>query len=215
MILYIQQTKTNFDMEWMVTDKTGALYAGCRAPFEQGRFQIGITYGDDTFQRLYYNPSDTTWGSKLVDRLSFKLFDAEKKIGHLVGKTQKTGFLKAYAYYEYLFNGETYYGYEVGFGSKGLYLCLYRGDRLIAIVDKVLRVVDYKDCYTAYIEREEDAKILLPFVLYYDSTAYGDVMEVRAKHVSVKFVNTIQKEVLAKYDPEFIPRIRQAEGLTD
>lgn len=214
MIVDILQTKTNFDMEWVIQEKNEQV-ALAHSPFEYGRFQVFLEYQSGNKQRLYYNPSDVTWGKKFADRLSFKLFEKEDIIGHMVGRTRKVGFLKAYAYYEYLHKGQMYYGYEVGFGKNGLYLCVYREDQLIAIVDKQLRVVNFKDVYTAYIENAEDIEIVIPFVIYYDATAYGDVMEVAVMSVREKRVNTIQKELIEKYDANFIFRIITRDGIVE
>ena len=80
-------------MEWIVTQGE-CLFAEARAPFEKGRFTISVDYKEASCQRLYFNPTDTTWGSKMVERMSFKIFEDNNKVGHIVGKTQKTGFLK-------------------------------------------------------------------------------------------------------------------------
>ena len=214
MILNISQTKTNFNMEWIVTQGE-CLFAEARAPFEKGRFTISVDYKEASCQRLYFNPTDTTWGSKMVERMSFKIFEDNNKVGHIVGKTQKTGFLKAYPYYEFEYNQKLYYGYEVGFGSKGLFLCIYDGEKLIAIVDKKLRVVNFRDSYTAYVEGEQYVPVVVPFTLYYDSATYGDVMDIAVVSIKEKRVNTVQKELIAKYDPTFIPKVKAMEGLAE
>lgn len=212
MIVDIVQTKTNFNMEWRANTKGKEIAVGV-APFIKGKFQVQIDYEDGRRIDLYYNPLDTTWGTKLSDRLSFKIFEDSGLVGKIVGATKKTGFLKAYAYYDISFEGEQYYAYEVGFGSKGLYLCIYRNDQLIAIVDKALRVVNFKDTYRAYIKNEVDFDIVMLFTIYYDSTSYGDVMEIAVLSVKEKRVNTIQKELIAKYDPSFISEIKALEGI--
>ena len=143
------------------------------------------------------------------------MFENNTVVGKLVGRTKKTGFLKAFAYYEFQYDNNVYYGYEVGFGSKGLYLCIYQEEELIAIVDKKLRVVNYRDVYTAYMLNDEDLKVVVPFVVYYDSVAYGDVMEVAVLSVKEKRVNTIQKELIEKYDSSFIELIKERDGLIE
>lgn len=214
MILSIVQTKTNFDMEWNIfSDKQ--LMAIAKAPFIKGKFEVEIQSAQFPKVSLYFNPSDTTWGNKLTDRLSFKILIGNNKVGSLVGQTQKIGFLKSYPYYLICYNDDTYYGYEVGFGAKGLYLCIYRNEQLIAIVDKKLRVVNFKDTYTAYLENDDDAMIVSLFVVYYDTTAYGDVMEIAVRSVKERRVNTIQKELIDKYDANFIPKIKAKHGITE
>lgn len=211
MILNILQTKTNFDMEWRIESNNQPILLAS-APFVKGKFEVNIQSALLPEVRLYFNPSDTTWGSKLIDRLSFKILNGTDKIGSLVGQTKKVGFLKSYPYYLICYNGSTYYGYEVGFGAKGLYLCVYKDAHLIAIVDKKLRVVNFKDTYTAYLEDDHETLIVSLFVIYYDVTAYGDLMEIAVHSTNEKRVNTFQKELLAKYDPAFIPRIKAMEA---
>jgi len=215
MILEINQIKTNFNMEWIVL-KRDEMFCKAVSPFEKGLFRTNIHYSDGRIQSTCYNPSDTSYGSKIADRLSFKVFDNETHVGHIVGRTQKTGkFLCAYPYYEFIYHGEEYRGYEIGFGGKGLFICLYKNDKLLAIVDKRLRVINFKDIYTAYIENSQFASVLIPFILYYDVTAHGDVMEIALLSVQEKRVNTIQKELIVKYDPDFIPRIKAMDGITE
>lgn len=211
MIFNIRQTKTYIDMEWLVTDTNDELYTLVKAPFVTGKFQADAFFKDRTQYALYYNPSDTTWGTKLKDRLSFKVLRDGCCLGTVVGQTKKLGFLKSYAYYEFTLDNEVYYGYEVGFGRRGLYLCIYHGDQLIAIVDKSVTVVNFQDCFTAYLSDEQYAKLTILFVIYYDVIAYNDPREIALLSVQQRSVNTIQKELIAKYDPDFIAKIKAME----
>ena len=211
MILNIRQTKNYIDMEWLVTDTSEELYTLVKAPFATGKFQADAFFKDKSQYTLYYNPTDAAWGNKLKDRLSFKILQDGNYLGAVVGQTKKLGFLKSYAYYEFTFNNEVYYGYEVGFGFKGLYLCIYKGEQLIAVVDKTVTVVNFKDCYTAYMLDEQYAKLVVLFVVYYDVIVYGDPREIALLSVQQRTVNTIQKELIAKYDPDFIAKIKAME----
>lgn len=209
MILFMKQTKANFDMEWEISGATSSRTAIAKAPFTKGRFEVEIGYDDLTKQTLYYNPDDTTWGNTLKDRMSFKVLVDKNKVGSIVGGQYKKvpGFLQSYNYYEFVLEDEVYYGYEVGFGKKGLYLCIYKDEELIAIVQKNLKVVNYKDSYVAYLEDEKYMSIVVPFSIYYDVTAYGDVMEWSTLSVKEKRVNTTSKELCSKYDADFIKRV--------
>ena len=214
MIVDIVQTKTNFNMEWKANTKGKEIAVGV-APFIKGKFQVQIDYEKGRKIDLYYNPLDTTWGTKMTDRLSFKIFEANELIGKIVGATKKTGFLKAYAYYDVTFEGKQYYAYEVGFGSKGLYLCIYRDEQLIAIIDKALKVVNFKDTYKAFIKNDSDFDIVILFTIYYDATSYGDVMEIAVLSLKEKRVNTIQKELISKFDQSFIDTIKAEEMISE
>lgn len=206
MILNVVQTKSNFNMEW-VSYLGEDVFSVAEAPFEKGQFTIRVKYQNGPEQKMYFNPSDTTWGTKLADRMKFKLFEDDEKIGDIVGRTKKTGLLKAYPYYAIAYKGTMYYGYEVGFGRKGLFLCVYEGDKIVAIVDKKLRVVNFKDTYTVYLEEEIYAPVVTLFTLYYDSATYGDVMEIARISVEQKWVNTMHKELINKFDPVFLSKV--------
>lgn len=52
--------------------------------------------------------------------------------------------MQPYPYCQLDYENESFL-YEVGLGYKGLYLCIYQGEHLIAIVDKELIVKNYKD----------------------------------------------------------------------
>ena len=213
MIIYVQQTKSNFDMQWCATDKNGLSVADIAAPFVVGKFEATVSLNTGESAHLYYNPYDKSWGERLQDRLSFKVLATNGKLGHILGKTRKTGFLKGYAYYEIVFGDEIYEGYEVGFGHKGLYLCVYKNDRLIAIIDKKLVTINFKDAYTVYMEDATCTLPILAFLTYYDVTVYGDLMDVAVLSAKERIVVTPQKELIAKYDPNFIPRIKAMEGI--
>ena len=96
-----------------------------------------------------------------------------------------------------------------------MYLCIYRNEQLIAIVDKALKVVNFKDTYKAYIKNDSDFDIVMLFTIYYDATSYGDVMEIAVLSVKEKRVNTIQKELISKFDQTFIDTIKAEEMISE
>ena len=209
MIFVIKQTQTNFNMEWIA--QVGDLDVVCiRAPFVKGEFFAEFE-GKNYSQRLVFNPSDTSFGTKLKDRFSFRLYENEEYIGYMVGNTRKErkGFMPfvGYPYYEYKYRETQIFGYEVGFGHRGVYLCIYEGDELIAVVDKKLTVIDYKDEYTCYMLDSKHYKEVVPFVIYYDTLCYNDIMERSVRSKKTDIVNTFQKDLIAKYDESYIPRV--------
>lgn len=52
MILFIKQTKANFDMEWEISGDTSSRTAIAKAPFTRGKFETEIVY-DDLKNRFY------------------------------------------------------------------------------------------------------------------------------------------------------------------
>ena len=211
MIFDLEQVNTNFDRSWFGV-KDGHAFLVALSPFEKGRLRVKIDYPKDKHQVLCFDPLDTKEERMLSDRLSFKVYEEDERKGMIVGKTKSCkGFLQSYSYLALAYGEKNYYLYEVGFGHKGLYLCVYQEDHLIAIADKALVVKNYHDMYKIYAEDEANLQAILPLLLYYDLITHGDFMEVSLYSKKKKVVNTIQKELKEKYDPAFIERILHSE----
>lgn len=214
MIFDIVQTRTNFNMSWDILEN-GNKTADAEAPFMPNMFLAEVRPPFD-LRKIINDPSDTSYGTSLTDRLTFRIFDKDHYVGHIVGRTQKVKqFLGSYPYYEYVDNGVTYLVYEVGFGHKGLYLCFYRNDQLFCVVEKELVTVNFKDKYTCYLAEPSLLTIVATFVIYYDVVSYGDFMDVAVYSRKKSVVNTYQKELKKKFDPTFIPKIKEMEGIAD
>ncbi len=214
MICDIVQTKTNFDMKWTILSK-GDNIAEAEAPFMPNMFiaEVRTSLG---LRKIIHDPNDTSFGNSLTDRLTFRVFDKNHYIGHIVGRTQKVKqIFGSYPYYEYVDNGVTYLIYEVGFGQKGLYLCVYQDEQLLCIIEKELVTLNFRDKYKCYLSEPTLLPILVAFVIYYDAVNYGDFMNISAYSKSRSVVNTFQKELKEKYDPTFIPRIKAMHGIVD
>ena len=212
MIFSISQVRTNFDMVW-IADCKGKCVCVAKAPFEKGAFNIYLEYPDQEDQHLYYNPDDLRFGDSLLEKHSFKLFMKGQLQGKIMTQNKRMkGFLQSYAYTFLTIGGTTYYLYEVGFGKKGLYLCIYEEEKLIAIVDKELTVRNFQDEYMVYSSSHQYSSVIVPLVLYYDMRSYADLMDVKLSSVKHDRVNTIQKELISEFDPEFIPRIKEMDN---
>ena len=210
MIFTMKQEKTNFSMSWKVEEK-GSTIAEIEAPFIRGQFIAEIRRGDKV-QKLFFNPRDTRFGTGLEERMAFRIHEDNAPVGKMVGRTMRTGrLLGGYPYYEVDYRGEAYSGYEIGLGREGLYQCLYKGDQLIFTAEKALKTVNYQDHYEGYLLDRKDLDVALPFLVYYDVIEYGDLMEVSMGSVKKKVVHTVSKELKAKFDPDFIPKVTALE----
>ena len=214
MIMDIIQTKTNFSLAWDMIS-WGEKIADAEAPFMPNMFLAEVRLPGD-LRKLIFNPNDTSHGSSLKERLTFRLYDKDHEIGSIAGRTQKGKKLfGSYPYYEYIENGETYLVYEVGFGMKGLYLCFYKNDSLFCIVEKELTTINFKDKYKCYMADDSHLSVVAAFVIYYDTVSYGDILDRAVYSRKKEVVNTYQKELKARFDSDFIPRIKAMEGMTD
>lgn len=212
MIATLKQESTGRNISYSVIDNHDQILCEIEAPFSTDSFYANFYYDGQLRQKLYYNPTDTQFGMRLSDRLSFKLFEDKDWVGALIQKTQKAkGFLQSYPYYQIEISDQEYQGYAVGFGKKGLYLCFYQNEECLAVVEKELVTRQYQDIYHLYLLSDQTLPALLPFLVYYDMTQYGDVMEYSLHSYKKTTLNTIQKELIKKYDPDFIQRVIDEE----
>lgn len=151
--------------------------------------------------------------AKFEDRFSFKLMSPSgERLGHIIGRTRKTGrFFGGYIFYELQFKETLYEVYEVGLGKKGLFLCIYEGDTLRAVIEKDLVVVNFRDKYTMYFKDREMLPIAAFFALYYDITKYSNLYESAVYSRREYRVISTNKELLAKFDADFIRQVRELE----
>ena len=129
-------------------------------------------------------------------------------------QTRKILFLSAgYDYRRITLDGVTLTSYEVGMGSGAYYWCIYRDDReMVDMIRKSDRTVNYCNTYTLYLEEESMTAAVCLLTLFIDCTQYPDMGEVVGAALQQESVVTVQKELLARYDPEFIPRIVERDG---
>ncbi len=214
MIFLVEQVLTNFNMVWMAT-KDKQILCTAISKLQKGSFDVTLDYSNMAKYRLRYDPKEKSYGNSLKDRLSFKLFKENELLGSIVFENKKIkGFLKSYGYRILRIENDIYNLYEVGFGKDGLFLCIYKNDELVAIAEKNLKVINYKDIYKVY-SLIDDLSGIVPLLLHYDVTAYGDLMEISLHSTKKKFVKTPQEELRAKFDPTFIPKIKSMEGIDD
>ena len=215
MIVKIEEVRTPRLLTWFVkgidSDESICI-ATC--PVVSGEVNVEIGYDDNTFeQELRYNPNVS---GSLKERLLFKFYEKGNFISDVNFEYKKVkGFLQSYNYFSINYQGYKYSLYEVGFGSKGLYLCIYKDDELIATADKDLKVVNYKDTYTIYIKDRQYFRVCMPLIMHYEVTHNGNMTELAVRSVRRTKVNTVSKELRAKFDPEFIAKVKEMNNIRD
>lgn len=214
MICKLKQTKTNFNMQWSVLYNDNQI-CEIKSPFETDCFNAYFHFANSEQYRMYYNPFDKTFGKRMEDRLSFKLFDSsDNLIGKFVSRTHKTGKLfSGYAYFELNFKDRQYIGYEVGLGADGIALCLYYNDTMVALIDKNTKVVNFCDEYAMYLSDESLLSIAALYAVYYDMLKFANIGEVKLFSETQTYLITHNKELKEKYDPDFIQQIKSMDGI--
>lgn len=208
MIFRIEQTRTNFDAEW-IAKSDGKQIAKADAPFIVQAFCCELAHGEKV-ERMVFEMKDLFSGKPIHESMRFYLYEDKNCIGWIGTAIKKeSGLFSSYSYYDAVYRGEEYSAYEVGLGKDGIFLCIYQRDILVAMVEKEMTVTNFRDCYDCYLLHPEDAPFVMDLVVCYDASKYGDWTEVAAYSKKRYRLNTIQKKLLEKYDPEFIPNIKR------
>lgn len=118
-----------------------------------------------------------------------------------------------YDYYQFTIGGVTYSVYEVGLGAEKHFYCIYVGDNTVAIIHKPDKVINHLDRYDCYLLSEEQFLAAGLFCLFLESGQYYNMRAIGNEERDIETV-TIQKELQAKYNPDFIPRILAMHGLS-
>ncbi len=116
--------------------------------------------------------------------------------------TKGKRFFDGIYFWKIVYGGVVYEAYEVGFGRKGIYLCIYADKFLIAIVSKKMVSKYFESSYKIYSEKKLSRQVLYIFVAYWDFAKWYPESTYESHTL-----NTWQKELKNKYDPTFIPRI--------
>lgn len=211
MIVHMQQDqarRANSYSFW----QDGALVCKMAAPVvpsilgEHYQFQ----YQDGTVREMLLEPRGK---GSLKDRLSYYFLEGGEQVGSICGAAVKKGwaFFRGYMYNDITYHGRKFALYEVGLGSEGLFFCLYEGNRLVAVADKKLIVHNWLDHYMLYLEEDDLFPLFSMVMVYCDVTRFGNADELEQSEIGYAY-RTPQKELRAKYDPAFIPRIKARDG---
>lgn len=94
--------------------------------------------------------------------------------------------------------------YTVGLGRKGIYICIYNNqNQLVAIVSKKLTVRNGRSQYTMYMVSDEWCEYITIVTEIIHQMDYEE-HDQNANTIVGNTLNTWQKGLLAKYDPNFI-----------
>lgn len=133
-------------------------------------------------------------------------------VGSKVFETKKVLFIKmGYEYFELMVNNEMYLVYETGLGANKHFYSIYKNDVLLAVIHKPDRVKNNLDEYVCYLDNADDFISVALFCLFLESTAYYNIDAIGNTDECVQTV-TVQKELIEKFDPSFIERIKAKDS---
>ena len=105
--------------------------------------------------------------------------------------------------------------YEVGLGRDGIWLCIYRDDVTVAQCQLHTKVVNYENKYTMYAVDDLPKSLLVMIMTLLDVQGWfldklpeidgAQDLSKQAHHNTNHYsLSTMQKDLKAKYDPNFI-----------
>lgn len=159
--------------------------------------------------------SSTPHREKINGKVATQVTDilsSGKRLGYiypdLVEQRKILFFSFGYDFFVFHFDNENYTVYEVGLGKNQHYICVYKNNITIAIIQKDDIKVDFCDKYTIYAMDSSEMLALSVLTLYFDCVRYPDHGEIMGgSRIDDSFL-TIQKELNKKYDPSFISKVK-------
>lgn len=138
------------------------------------------------------------------------------RIGSELGKIyycgkKGTNFLNGIYFWTFEMSDQIIEAYEVGFGRKGIYLCLWCNNSIVAIISKDMHNKNFESSYQIFAENKDKMPLMIIATSFWDITRYFVTASSEEWHT----LNTWQKELKNKYDPTFIPRIKAMENISD
>ena len=125
------------------------------------------------------------------------------------------GLFGRYSYWTFVYQGHKYDLYEVGLGREGIWLCIYCDDVTVAQCQLHTKVINYENEYTMYAVDTLPKELLVMIMTIWDVQGWfldklHDVdgakdLNKTANHNTTNYYRkTIQKDLKAKYDSNFI-----------
>lgn len=151
----------------------------------------------------------------LYETMLPKIFDSfGNQIGEFKYMVEKRQGMQSYHYRKLVLNNRELNCYEVGHDNREILFCMYDSENnMVATVSKRMTIKNGKSRYTMYISNDEffEEVALATIIMHHENYEGGDKDGVGLSHVS-QALNTYQKELLDKYQEDFIPRVIEQEG---
>ena len=170
-----------------------------------------IFIGDSGYHLKYLHllsPDRKKNNVNMRQHLPYALAKDGKNYGKLYNADAPGGIFSRFGYTCLeLLDGTVFSMYEIGLGKEGIVYPIYKGDTIIAEIDKGCVVHNNLDEYSIYAEDEDACQIAILLCIYLDASAFANRGEIIKSGVSNLHFKTINKRLIAKYDPTFKARI--------
>lgn len=156
----------------------------------------------------------------LYETMEPKIFDQNNnQIGECKYMTVKEEGMQSYYYWKLILNGIELNTYIVGHGKNEILFCMYNSNNeMVATVSKRMNIKNGKSRYTMYMISDEwfqyvaIATSIVHHINYEGKSVDKDGFGLGSHHQAL---NTFQKGLLDKYQPNFIQNIINKEGINN
>jgi len=170
-----------------------------------GEIGFNIQLGEKTVQLNQYNILGAL--TKRKENEVAKIYNGQEE-SMIYYCTQKgSNFFNGIFFWKVCYEDRSYEVYEVGHGRKGIYYCIWSQGKTIAIISKEMHTKNFESNYFVFCEEDVPCELLVSINIFIDITRYFPSEAGEEFHA----LNTWQKELKNKYDPDFIPRIMAME----
>ena len=108
-----------------------------------------------------------------------------------------------YEFYVAHFFDREYTAYEIGLGKDGIRIPVYCESVQIAEIHKSPVIINNKDVYDLYLRSYSELTIVMMMAIYYDLMNFGNNSTISHGR-EVVYITTKNKELLSKFNPDFI-----------
>lgn len=188
----------------VVLEKNEVCPEGCKEGMLTYQFkkEDGTKIGISKYDYNHYNLNN-----EIIGKIRYIAVSPKKKLFEAP---------KAYNYQEFTFKGEKFDMYDVRLRGTGMFYCIYKDNKLVAMVERDVNVTNWLDNYMIYSLDEINVEFLCLATAYYDYLNFEERI-LQENPIGVynreTGVSTIEyrKDILDKYDPEFKNRIIEME----
>ena len=209
MIIRVEQ-QTAKDISYKIRSKQ--IEGTAFAPFEFAQANLTILLNGLNPIYIYHKDmdllKDILMGRIKTDCFAEEICDGDKnKIGEIRNYLGKPAELELF--------GHSLQMYRVSMGKKGQYVCCYDGGQLIGMIEKDIKVKNDLDTYTIFVEDDKYANALCVMCLNYDISNYRKTQTSIFTFTKSNRYDAVTSnpDILNKYDPSFIPRVKAMEGI--
>ncbi|NLD47081.1 MAG: hypothetical protein GX660_07760 [Clostridiaceae bacterium] len=207
MIINLFQTRSSFGADYVLSDNANQAIYTANIRLAVAKRSISLIKNNQPLLlaeiniKTYIN--DITKGLLRGEYHDINIQNPQGDICGSIRYKRVKVFFGGYGYYEINYEGEVFTCYFVGRGKEGMFICIYIGEQQVAMIEKPPLVRDNKDYYKIYTIDNKYNDIISFFCLYYDDIAFSNYTEVVSYKKSISYINTLDKRIKSKYNPQF------------